>query len=135
MRGRAGRRAWATLAALGLLAGCGGSNSTVHLHGKVTLGGQPIPADAKASITFAPPGGSELKAVSVPIVNGEYDSPATPVGKLRAYFEVSKETGPVKKSERTGAEYRDVVNLVPPRSATGVEIEVAGENLDQNFDL
>ena len=135
MRGRDGRRVWATLAALGLLAGCGGSNSTVHLHGKVTLGGQPIPADAKASITFAPPGGSETKAVSVPIVNGEYDSPATPVGTLRAYFNITREVGPLKKNERTGGEYRDEVNLVPPKTSTGVEVVVSGENLDQHFDL
>jgi hypothetical protein len=117
--------------------GCGGSKgSGAHVAGKVTLGGKDLPSDAEAFITFAAAGAAtQEQPVTVPITASRYDSPSTPTGKVKAYIAISRKTGPVKKSERTGAEYQDVVNLVPPQYSTGIEIDVAGDNRDQDFEL
>ena len=134
-RGPARSRAAAVvcLAVIAAAIGCSGSSSTAHLAGTVTVGGKPIPAEAKASITFH--GSGEGQTVNVPIVDGKYDSPATPRGDVRVYFSISQEVGPVKKSERTGTDYRDIVEIVPPKYATGVALTVADDNQQQDFNL
>ncbi|MCA9234642.1 MAG: hypothetical protein KDA44_04195 [Planctomycetales bacterium] len=121
------------MAVIAAAIGCSGSSSTAHLAGAVTVGGKPIPADANASITFH--GSGEGQTVNVPIVDGKYDSPATPRGEVRVYFTVTQEVGPVKKSPRTGADYRDIVDIVPPKYATGVALTVAEDNQQQDFNL
>lgn len=122
------------LAALVFFCGCGpGSSPSAHLSGTVTIDGKPIPADATASLSFVPTDSS--KAVALPIVDGRYDSPRTPQGKITVHFSISRPTGPEKVSERTGEKYRDIANLVPPEHAAGMVIEVQGDNSSQNFDL
>jgi hypothetical protein len=117
-----------------LLCGCGqGSKPTTHLAGTVTIDGKPVPADAQATISFAPTQGGE--SVSVPIVGGRYDSPNSPEGKLSVRFYISQPVGPEKVSERTGEKYRDIANLVPPDREAGMVIEVQEDNTSQNFDL
>jgi hypothetical protein len=51
------------------------------------------------------------------------------------HFGITQAVGPMKRSERTGAEYRDVVNLVPAEHATGIRLEVTGDKADQDFQL
>jgi hypothetical protein len=115
--------------------GCGTTNGgATRLQGQVTLNGKPLPADAKAFVTFVPEG-NPGKAVSVPVTNGNYDSPDTPVGKVNVQFEISREVGPTKTSERTGQSYREMENLVPGKYSTGLPLEVTGDNSTQNFDL
>ena len=122
------------LAVLVLMPGCGeGSSSTAHLAGAVTIDGKPVPADAQAALSFQPRGGGEV--VSVPITNGRYDSPRTPQGPVSVNFYISRPVGPVKKSERTGEDYRDTANLVPAEHAAGMLLEVSGDNLNQDFKL
>jgi hypothetical protein len=122
------------LVVLLLISGCGkGTAPTAHLAGAVTIGGAPIPSDADASISFQLVKGG--KAVSIPITNGRFDSQNTPVGSVSVRFYISKRVGPVKKSERTGGDYQDVADLVPPDKAAGVTITVSGDNLSQNFQL
>jgi hypothetical protein len=103
------------------------------LAGTVTVHGEPVPSDAQAALSFAPLDGGE--AVSVPIVNGRYDSPDTPKGKVLVKFYISQPVGPEKVSERTGEKYRDIANLVPPEHAAGMVIEVQGDKSNQDFDL
>jgi hypothetical protein len=122
------------LAVVVLLCGCGRESSPVaHLSGTVTIDGKPIPSDANASMSFAPTEGGV--AVAVTIVDGRYDSPKTPQGKVSVMFSISRSIGPEKVSERTGQKYRDIANLVPPEHAAGMVIEVQEDNSNLNFDL
>lgn len=118
------------------LSGCGGgSGDTARLRGTVTIGGQPLPADATGSVTFDPAqAGPDKKTVTVPIVNGQYDSPDTPTGSVKASFNIQQPDGPEYTTDR-GTKARNVKNLVPEKSIGGVSIEVAGDKSDQDFDL
>jgi hypothetical protein len=74
--------------------GCsGGSSDTVQLKGKVTLDGEPVPANAQASVTFQPTAGNKGKAVTAAITNSTYDSPNTPRGSVLAIMSISIPTG------------------------------------------
>jgi hypothetical protein len=120
---------------LGWCVGCGGGSSsgnTAHLEGTVTIGGQPLPADAEGAITFRSDSGG---AATAPITQGRYDSPATPKGAVKAYFTISKPTGKTYKSERTGADVAETISIVPASVSGGVDVEVSGDNSEQNFDL
>lgn len=117
-----------------LISGCAETSApTAHLAGTVTIGGAPIPADADASMSFVRVTGG--KGVTVPIVDGRYDSPQTPEGDVMVRFSISHSVGPVKKSEHGGVEYRDSESLVPQKYAGGTRLNVSGDNLSQDFDL
>jgi hypothetical protein len=136
-RNRESLRFWiSTLTIIVVFAGgCSGSAGQVgHLQGEVTLKGRQIPDDANAYIIFTTTG-NKAKSVSVPVTKGRYDSPNTPIGSLKVYFEISQSMGPSKTSQRTGQPYRDVVNLVPPNYSTGISLQVDGDNPNQNFSL
>lgn len=125
----------ALMATLSCCTGCGGGSSTgntAHLQGEVTIGGQPLPAGADGAITFRTDSGG---AVTVPIAEGKYDSPATPKGAVKAYFSINKPTGKTYKSERTGTEVVEKASIVPASVGNGVNVEVSGDKSDQNFDL
>jgi hypothetical protein len=115
--------------------GCGqGSGTVAHLQGQVTLNGKPLPNDATAFIVFT----SDLKpaeSVSVPVVNSRYDSPSTPQGAVKAFFEINRPVGAPKKSERTGQMYQNVKSLVPAKYATGLPLEVKGDDSNRDFQL
>lgn len=115
------------------VAGCGVGGKVTHLSGEVTLRGKPLPSNAQAFITFVSAADSK-RSVSVPIAAGRYDSPDTPFGPCRAFFEITT-TGPEKISDRTGQPYRDVISHVPAGVAEGIPLEVTGDKPDQNFDL
>ena len=90
-------------AVLTSVSGCGSSVPTVHLAGKVTLGGKPIPNDAEASLMFVREGAKEDgTTVRVPIDVGDstYDSPKTPQGAVRAYFSITEKARPRLASGR-----------------------------------
>lgn len=131
--------AW-TIAVAMLVAtvGCGGSSvPTAHLSGKVTLGGKPIPSDAEASIMFVNEKVEGEAGKTTAVINtsdGSYDAPDTPQGDVRAIFSIVRK-GPTKVSERTGQEYQEEINLVPAKYATGIPIQVTGDNTNQNFEL
>jgi hypothetical protein len=117
-------------------AGCGSSNSPVaHLQGIVTVNGNPLPEDANAFINFSPARGNKGKSVSVGVIGGRYDSPKTPRGPVTVSFDISRPVGPEKKSDRTGKMYQEVVSLVPPKYATGIQIDVQGDDPNRNFQL
>lgn len=119
-----------------MLPGCGGGGGdTARLQGTVTLGGQPIPDNASASVTFDPTqAGPDKKSVSVPIVNGTYDSPDTPKGSVKAVFSIQVPDGAPFTTDR-GTPGQNYKNIVPEAKQGGVAIEVSGDNDSQNFDL
>jgi hypothetical protein len=115
--------------------GCGSSSGKVaHLQGKITIKGAALPADAEGVIAFTPttPG---VKGASVPIKDSAYDSPETPIGRVRVGFQITQPVGPTKVSEHGGNEYREKVNLVPQGALGGLELEVTGDKADQDFNL
>jgi hypothetical protein len=114
--------------------GCGkGAPPTAQVSGAVTIKGAPVPADASASISFAPVQGGE--SVTVPIVDSRYVSPTTPRGAVAVKFYISRANGPEKISERTGQTYQDISNLVPPEHASGMVLEIGKESVQQDFQL
>jgi hypothetical protein len=129
-------KAWLLLLTVFLFAaGCGaGGGASAHLQGQITLKGQPIPNDAKAFVTFVPDD-KKGEAVSVPVTQGRYDSPNTPQGPVKVYFEINRPSGPMKKSERTGQPYQDILSLVPAKYATGLAIQVQGDDPKKDFQL
>jgi hypothetical protein len=131
--GRFGLGIWAvlTLAALG----CGKSGpATSHLSGTITIGGQPLPADATGQVMFIPVAKEQGKPVSVVIANGQYDSPETPEGPVKVNFVISQPDGPEYTTDR-GAKARNTKSIVPAGAMAGMDLEVSGDNSAQNFDL
>jgi hypothetical protein len=115
-------------------AGCGG-NRTADLAGKVTIGGKPVPAEAEGTIFFAPIDPKAGDAVATVITNSAYQASDVPAGEVSVTFEITQAVGPVKKSERTGAEYQETKSLIPPSASGGIRLNVAGDNANQDFDL
>jgi hypothetical protein len=116
--------------------GCGGgSGGGARLQGKVTIGGKDVPADATAHIMFVPEAGKPEETVTAPITDSRYDVPNVPLGPMKVHFDITQAVGPMKRSERTGAEYQDMVNLVPAERAAGIPLEVVGDKADQDFNL
>jgi hypothetical protein len=114
--------------------GCGGSGEPVgHLHGKVTINGQPVHGDAEGRITFAADatsGNRRAKPSVAPIVNGEYDAEDVPIGKVVVLFDVKQYSG--KVMERGIREFKD---LVPATSRSGTTIDVAEGSTEKDFAL
>jgi hypothetical protein len=133
---RSAAMAWvACLGAVGV-GGCGGSGGkpTAHLQGTVTLAGKPVPADATAHVSFTPAGKDQAPAASAPIVDGKYDCPGAPEGAVRVFFNITQPTGPEYTTDR-GDKARHTKDLLPPKYGSGLELQVAGDNAEQNFDL
>ena len=131
----AGRVAALCLAAV-ILPGCDtGSGTTANWSGQVTVGGQPLPADAEGSISFQPTSADSGRGVTVPVENGRYVSPETPKGKVRVMFDLKRPTGRTYHSERTGTDVPVTESMVPPAKAAGIEIQVDGNRSDADFDL
>jgi hypothetical protein len=118
--------------------GCGADaeSGTAHLAGKVTLDGESVPANAQAAITFQPSAGNKGKAVSVPIVNGAYDSPSTPRGPVLAIMSLSIPTGKTMKSERTGREVSEMTTIaLSPEQLGGIALDITGDDDNHDFPL
>jgi hypothetical protein len=124
-------------AIVGLIAlGCGQSGpARAHLQGTVTLAGQPIPADATASIIFEPTKKAEQgQPGSAQIVNGKYECPDAPVGPVLVLFSIMQPTGPEYTTDR-GLTTRATKDLTPAKYASGTPLEVTDDNATQDFDL
>jgi hypothetical protein len=123
------------IAALAMVfAGCDKEQSgmpTAHLRGTVTVNGAAIPADAAGAIIFQPVTVGDAHPASSPIKDGKYDVAEAPIGKLRAVIHITQEL-PAKAGVRQFTEFK---TLVPERLMEGQEIQVAGDNLNLNFDL
>jgi hypothetical protein len=122
---------WVALLAL-VVAGCGTSGlPTAKLEGTVTLDGTPI---ATGGIQFRPkdPKGQAPPAGAV-ISDGKYSAKGVPIGKVVVMVTATKETG---KTITQGSDSRpEAVNIIPQKYQKGIEIDVTGDNPNQNFEL
>lgn len=121
------------------LGGCSGGSAsqqaTAHLQGSVTLNGKPLDPGVTGAVIFRTTGQGQAPMVSVPVANGRYDSPATPMGPVRVSFSLEKPTGKFIQSERTTQPNEEKVNIVPEKYGMGIEMEIKEDNLQQDFDL
>jgi hypothetical protein len=121
--------------ALLILAGCGsGGPPSVHLKGAVTIGGQPLPADSIGNVSFKVTSRDQGKSASAQIVDGKYDSPTTPVGKVKVFFNIQQATGQLGK-EPDGVTYPIYRSLVPAKDQPGLDFEVKSDETQHDFDL
>jgi hypothetical protein len=122
--------------ALALAAGCsdGSGPPTAHLAGVVTLGGQPIPAEAESTIIFRTTTANQASPASSRIVNGRFDVPKAPQGPVRVVFSIQLPIG--EKAIAPGvAPEMQYQTLVPQKHADGISLEINGDNLDMKLDL
>ena len=118
-----------------ILAGCGvGGPKTAHLSGTVSLGGQAVPADAQASISFKATTIDQGRSANAQIINGKYDLPNTPIGKVKVFFSIQQPTGKMAR-EGVGAPYAEYRSLTPAKYETGMDLEITGDNDKQDFNL
>jgi hypothetical protein len=117
--------------------GCPDSESgkpTAHLQGTVTIGGQPIPANAQAHVMFSPVDMSQANSSSSIIENGRFDVPDAPMGTVKVSFDVQRPTGRME-AFAPGARPEEVYESLVPEGKASTTIEVAGDKSDLNFDL
>lgn len=115
------------LMALLVAAGCGGASAAVSsLTGAVTLDGQPLPANAIASVSFRPTDVAKGRPSSAQIVAGRYRCDKVPRGKVIAEVNISLPTGRTRPSGRgqDEPELKSVVLIA--EQADGIELDVTG---------
>ena len=121
-------------------AGCpdnGTADPTAHLQGTVTLGGNPIPANALATISFSPIALGQAHSSSSTITDGRFDVPDAPKGKVLVNVSIMQATGKMVAppgGAPGGRQQEDYKELVPA-SKNGFEIDVTGDKDDLKFDL
>jgi hypothetical protein len=116
--------------------GCdkGGSGKpTAHLSGAATIDGQPVPDVAWATINF--PSASIGQVTSAPITNGEYDCPDAPLGSFDVAVQILQQTGNKIMVSEGGRSWPETRSLIADKYASGIKLEVTGDNSDQDFAL
>jgi hypothetical protein len=111
--------------------GCGSSanaHPTARLEGKVMVDGQAIPS---GRIQFFPRGLGQPDDAE--ISDGHYLAEHVPSGKVRATFTAIKATG--KMIHEHGHVTPETVSIIPEQYRSGIEIEVIGDNPNQDFTL
>jgi hypothetical protein len=127
------RLAAAHVAALALVLGCGGAADTVRLQGQVTLDGQPLPADAEGSISFQPLKGDQSRAAVAKIIDGQYDAPRAPSGRVKATISLVKPTGKMLDNGR-GDPSPEYQSLIPADYGNVFDLELS-DDTTENFNL
>jgi hypothetical protein len=106
---------------------------TAHLQGAVTIDGQPVPADALASISFRPTMIDQAGMEDVEIVNGRYIAPSVPFGPVKVHISVKQFTG--RMINDGGQPFKEFASLVPEQYESGIPLDVQGDNSSQDFHL
>jgi hypothetical protein len=117
-----------------VLVGCdtGRRSGTAHVQGTLTIGGQPLPADAQANITFVPE--SKGRSAGAVVTNGKYDCPDAPLGKTKAYISVMRPTGRMI-TESDNRPFAEIGSIIADKYASGVDLEITEDNASIDFDL
>jgi len=121
------------LAALGILAGCGGDPSMAEVRGSVTFDNNPI---EKGSITFFPIDG-KTKTAGCQIKDGQYVA-QVPVGTMKVSISVPKVVGKVPLFDTPGSKMRDIIEeVLPPQynEETTLRLDVTPGKVEKDFEL
>jgi len=105
---------------------------TAKVAGLVTLDGTPLP---QGEIVFMPQSAGQARPEPAQIVEGKYEAAHVPQGKVKVMFTATKETGKVIEIPDSTETYPEVVSMIPPQYAVGIDIEVTGDDLNKNFEL
>ena len=128
-------QAWGLLWLLCAVAGSGCARASkpafpsATVQGTVTIDGTPV---KEGSIQFIPEVGVKGQATQAKIIDGKYKATQVPIGKVRAMFNITRETGKMIKEYSTP--YPEVENLVPEKHRSGVELTVSGD-VNHPFEL
>jgi hypothetical protein len=114
--------------------GCGGSSENAHVKGKVTVNGQPLPADAIGTVTLQTTKPGQGKMASAAIENGAYEVRQAPLGPLKAFITVQQPTGRTIDNGR-GTPAQEYKNIISDKYASGIDIQVDGDNEAMDFPL
>jgi hypothetical protein len=118
----------AVLVAAGSSTGCGGASGEVsRLTGAVTLNGEPLPADAIASVSFRPADVARGRPASAQIVDGRYRCDKAPRGKVIADVNIALPTGRTRPSGRGQEEPELKTVVLAADQADGIELDVTGD--------
>ena len=101
--------------------------------GAVTIDGQPTPGDAWGTINFRATGPGQAPSTSARIVNGKYDSPDVPLGKVDVFIQIVQPTG--KMLSEGGRQWPETRNLIAEEYNNAIQLEVTEDNPDQDFAL
>jgi hypothetical protein len=118
------------------LVGCdtkGSGKPTAHLSGVITIDGRPTPSNAWGTINFRATSPGQARDTSASITNGKYDSPDVPAGKIMVNIQIVQPTG--KTINDGGRQIPEIRDLIASKYNNGFEMEITGDNPDQNFDL
>jgi hypothetical protein len=123
----------ALLCAIVAATGCnsGRKPGTARLEGRVTIDGQPPPAGAIGSIAFRPTGKGQ--PTSAQIVDGKYKCEDVPLGDVVASVQLVLPTG--KMVSEGGRSFQELRNLVSSKHDQGINLNVTGDNPNQDFEL
>jgi hypothetical protein len=114
--------------------GCGGASENAHLKGKVTVNGQPIPADAIGTVTFQTTKPGQGKMASAAIENSAYEVLEAPLGALKVYITVQQPSGRTIDNGR-GTPAQEYKNIISDKYSSGIDIQVDGDNEAMDFPL
>jgi hypothetical protein len=110
----------------------GSRPGTAHLEGTVTIDGQPLPADAQASITFRPMSGG--RSAGATVSGGKYVCHDAPLGKVKVYVAVERPTGKMLV-ESDNRPYPEVASIIASKYSLGIDVDVTGDNRKLDFEL
>jgi hypothetical protein len=127
--------ATALSAALLVSSGCGHSSNehpTAKLAGHVTVDGQQI---EDGHIQFLPlgKGPGSGQAADGAIAQGSYTADLVPTGKVRVTFAAFRKTG--RMINEGGHVFPELVSIIPDKYQQGIDIDVSGDNPNQDFKL
>jgi hypothetical protein len=109
----------------------GSGKPTAHLSGEVTIDGEPVPDDAWATINFR--SASTGQATSAQIIGSEYECPDAPLGNVDVSIQILQQTG--KMVSEGGRSWPETRSLIADKYASGIKLEVTGDNSSQDFAL
>jgi hypothetical protein len=109
--------------------GCGpAAPKTAHLAGTITVAGQAPPADARVRLSIAPT--VERPGAGSHVTGNKYDCPNSPLGHIAVDGPAA--TTPSNFTTDPADQY---ISLIDPIYSAGLELDVTGDNLKQDFDL
>jgi hypothetical protein len=123
------------IAAATICTGCGpAANKTARLAGAITIAGQAPPADARIRLNISPTTPKQGGGAGSRVTGNQYDCTSCPLGKVTVYIAINHSTGD-NPTDAARARGDESTSLIDPIYSAGIELDVTGDNLKQDFDL